>query len=64
VIAGIADGLSNQEIARRLSVSPRTVTTHVENILVRLGLASRSAVVRTALSHGMYLMSGTPEQRR
>lgn len=64
VIAGIADGLSNQEIARRLSVSPRTVTTHVENILVRLGLASRSAVVRTALSHGMYLMSGMPEQRQ
>lgn len=56
VVAAVADGLSNQEIARRLQVSPRTVTTHVEHILVRLGLSGRSAVVRMALAQGLYLV--------
>lgn len=56
VVAAVADGLSNQEIARRLQISPRTVTTHIENILVRLGLPGRSAVVRMALARGLYLV--------
>ena len=40
----IADGLSNREIAARLFISERTVTTHVGNILNKLGFDSRVQV--------------------
>ena len=44
----VADGLSNQEITQRLSISPRTTTTHISNILRKLGVNSRTAAVATA----------------
>ena len=37
----IADGLTSQQIAARLFISERTVTTHVTNMLNKLGLSSR-----------------------
>lgn len=41
-IAGlIADGLTTHQIATRLFISERTVTTHVTNMLNKLGLSSR-----------------------
>jgi predicted ATPase/DNA-binding CsgD family transcriptional regulator len=42
----IADDLTNREIARRLSLSERTVQTHVTNMLNKLGLRSRAQVAR------------------
>jgi DNA-binding CsgD family transcriptional regulator len=42
----IADGLGNKEIAARLFISERTVTTHVGNILNKLGFDSRVQVAR------------------
>jgi predicted ATPase/DNA-binding SARP family transcriptional activator/DNA-binding CsgD family transcriptional regulator len=42
VAAMIARGLSNQRIAAELTLSERTVETHVHNILKRLGLGSRT----------------------
>ncbi|WP_307797414.1 response regulator transcription factor [Actinomadura barringtoniae] len=41
---GIADGLSNRQIAERLVISQRTADPHVEHILGKLGFNSRSQV--------------------
>jgi non-specific serine/threonine protein kinase len=40
----IAKGLSNKRIAERLIIAPRTVESHVEHILVKLGFTSRSQI--------------------
>ena len=49
VLALMVEGLSNTQIAGRLSVSPSTVKSHVSNILSKLGVASRTEAVTQAL---------------
>jgi predicted ATPase/DNA-binding NarL/FixJ family response regulator len=49
----IARGKSNGEIAQELVLSKRTVEKHVANILSKLGLTSRTQVVRWAIEHGL-----------
>jgi DNA-binding CsgD family transcriptional regulator len=51
-VAGlVAKGRSNREIGATLSLSPRTVQTHVSHILAKLGAASRSQIAREAATH-------------
>ncbi|WP_147123861.1 helix-turn-helix transcriptional regulator, partial [Nocardia neocaledoniensis] len=40
----VADGLTNKEIAAKLVIAPRTVDTHVGNILTKLGSANRAQI--------------------
>jgi DNA-binding CsgD family transcriptional regulator len=40
----VADGLTNQAIASRLSVAPRTAEAHVENIRRKLEVRSRAQI--------------------
>lgn len=49
----VAAGLSNAEVATRLFVSPRTVTTHLDRIYGRLGLSSRTALTRYLADSGL-----------
>ncbi|MCK1818420.1 LuxR C-terminal-related transcriptional regulator [Streptomyces sp. XM83C] len=44
VAALVAQGLSNREIAERLVISKRTVDAHVEHILAKLGITSRTDI--------------------
>jgi NarL family two-component system response regulator LiaR len=53
VLQCLAQGLSNRDIATQLSVSFRTVTTHVRNILDKLHLANRTQAALYAHQHGL-----------
>lgn len=48
----VVQGLTNKQIGDRLFVSPRTVQTHLSNILHKLDLANRSQLVRFAFERG------------
>ncbi len=52
VLRLLAEGMTNAEIAARLSVSEETVKTHVASILRKLGLAHRTQAAIYALRHG------------
>jgi NarL family two-component system response regulator LiaR len=43
------EGLTNTQIAAKLSVSRSTIKTHVSNILCKLGVSSRTEAVTLAL---------------
>ncbi|MER7172473.1 response regulator transcription factor [Streptomyces mesophilus] len=53
VLAHIADGLTNTEIARALQVSTATVKTHINNLFAKAGLKDRTQAVRYAYRHGL-----------
>lgn len=45
----LADGLSGEEIAKRLVLSPATVRTHIQNAMVKLGSHTRGQAIAAAL---------------
>jgi DNA-binding CsgD family transcriptional regulator len=53
VLALVAEGLTNRDIARRLVLSEHTVNRHVANILRKLGLPSRAAAASLAGRYGL-----------
>ncbi len=53
VLALIASGLSDREIAERLVLSPHTVHRHVANVRTKLGLPTRAAAVAAATRRGL-----------
>ncbi|MFF7725562.1 LuxR C-terminal-related transcriptional regulator [Streptomyces sp. NPDC008001] len=53
VLAELTRGRTNREIADRLYVSPRTVATHIEHILAKLGVPNRVAAAGRAVAWGL-----------
>lgn len=47
-------GLANKQIARQLSISPRTVEGHLNHIFEKVHAGSRTELVHYALSHGLF----------
>lgn len=53
VLTLLADGGTNKEIGDRLSISPKTVSRHRENIMRKLNLHSRTELVKYAIRKGI-----------
>jgi predicted ATPase/DNA-binding NarL/FixJ family response regulator len=53
VLRLVTQGLTDVQIAERLVISPRTVTTHLTFIYNKLGVPSRTAATRFAVEHGL-----------
>jgi len=53
ILVLIAEGLTNQEIAKRLGISVKTVQTHRAHILEKLNLHDRAELVRYAIRKGL-----------
>ena len=53
VLALVAEGLTNAELAERLYISPRTAGVHVSNILAKLGMSSRTEAAAWAVRSGL-----------
>jgi DNA-binding NarL/FixJ family response regulator len=60
VLSLLAAGLSNREIAHRLSISERTARTHVSSILDKLGLRSRTQAALYAIQQGLAPATPSP----
>lgn len=55
VAEAVAEGASSARIAKRLGVSPRTITTHLDRIYGKLDLPSRAALTRLVIEAGAVL---------
>ena len=53
VLVLVAEGRSNREIGRSLSIGERTVQTHLGNVLAKLGLTSRTQAALWAVREGL-----------
>ncbi len=53
MVAWVATGMSNQEIAQQLVVSPDTVRTHVSRAMVKLAARDRAQLVVFAIQSGL-----------
>lgn len=59
VVALVAEGLSNEEIAQRLFVSPATAKTHVSRAMVKLDVRDRAQLVVLAYESGLVVPGWT-----
>ncbi|MCX7866728.1 response regulator [Limisphaera sp. VF-2] len=62
VLIGIAEGLSNKQIAERLGVGIRTVETHRQHIMEKLGIHTVAGLTRYAVAKGLVSAQHLPPQ--
>lgn len=53
IVAGVAAGESNREVARRLALSEDTVKHHLTSVFDKLGVSNRAALASYATAHGL-----------
>ncbi len=53
VLGLLAQGLPNKGVARKLSISPKTVSNHIEHLYSKLGVSTRAAATLYAMRHGL-----------
>jgi two-component system nitrate/nitrite response regulator NarL len=53
IVAGVAAGESNREVARRLNLAEDTVKHHMTNIFDKVGVSNRAELAAYAASHGL-----------
>ena len=58
IIELVATGLTNQEIAKQLMISKRTVDNHVSNIFAKTGAKNRVALINWAMDQGKICRDG------
>jgi DNA-binding NarL/FixJ family response regulator len=56
VLAMLADGLGNKEIARQLDISDNTVKFHLSSIFGKLGATNRTEAVMLGMRHGFIMV--------
>jgi len=56
VLAGIADGLSNKQLASRLGISARTIETHRNHIMHKLDIHTIAGLTRFAIAQGIVVI--------
>lgn len=68
VLAGLAHGLTSEQVAVHLSLSVETVKTHLRRVYRKLGVTSRANAVETAINHRLLAVvvdtSGAATRRR
>ena len=58
IIELVASGLTNQEIAEKLTISKRTVDNHVSNMFTKTGSKNRVALLNWAMDNGKICRDG------
>ena len=58
IIELVAEGLTNQEIADRLTIIKRTVDNHVRNVFTKTGSKNRVALLNWAMDNGRICRDG------
>jgi DNA-binding NarL/FixJ family response regulator len=59
ILQDLADGKSTVEIAEHLQMSPHTLRTHTQNVLMKLGVHSKLEAIMAAIRHGKVRMATT-----
>ena len=53
VLALLAQGLPNKSVAKRLGISPKTVSNHLERVYTKLGVTNRAGATMAAMQYGL-----------
>jgi two-component system, NarL family, response regulator NreC len=64
VLILVVDGMTNQQIAEQLFISPRTVDTHRTNIMQKLNIHDLANLVRYAIDHGIARQGESSQPRK